>query len=347
MKKHINNLVKRAKSVKIKKVAMPNFKSLKLNKHQLSQFKNIRLPKIKFSLKSKNKKIYFTKLSILAIIFLYIIGGLIVGYLVYKKDANSPLINKALIIYPFPAALVNNRPISVLTINKQINYVQQYSKQSCQADSSTCQKIDSYATIRDRAIDQQVENKLISIEAKKMNVGVSQKDINNAYKKIADENGGDKEVEKVLSALYGMSVRDFKNLLETQLLRDKIDQTKIQRVEVRHILVADEEKAKSVIGDINSGKISFEDAAKQYSKDSNSKDKGGSLGNVARGVMPKEFDEVAFDKTTVGKTYGEPVKTDFGFHIIRVDKKTGIIKQNFQDWLDGLKKNAKVKKFFK
>ena len=52
-----------------------------------------------------------------------------------------------------------------------------------------------------------------------------------------------------------------------------------------------------------------------------SKAQGGSLGTFGRGQMVKEFDEAVFT-AEVGKVIG-PVKTDFGYHLIRVDELTG------------------------
>lgn len=64
----------------------------------------------------------------------------------------------------------------------------------------------------------------------------------------------------------------------------------------------------------------FEELARINSEDPGSKDKGGDLGFFERGAMVKEFDGVIFDQLKVGQTYYKPVKTDFGYHII---KKTG------------------------
>lgn len=350
----LSNLVEKTKS------SINNSSTYYSNKVKAQQF-NLNKPdlnkfKIKFNYKDytlanlkkmaqQNKKLFYTKLAIVVVVLLYIIGLISVSVAVYKYDNHSNLVRKLLYIYPLPAATVNYRPILVSTVYKQIGYVEKYTKQSCQADSKTCQQANAYSSIRDRAVEQQVENRLISNQAKKFNIQVTDKDVDAAYKQVIGNNGGDKEVSKVLSSLYGMTIPEFKDLLRSQLLKDKIDQKEIQRVDVSHILVADEVKANSVIADINSGKISFADAAKKYSEDSNSKDKSGSLGVIARGIMPPEFDDVAFNKAEVGKVYPTPVKTDFGFHIILVNKKTGTIKQSFQDWLTSIEKKAKIHKF--
>lgn len=90
-----------------------------------------------------------------------------------------------------------------------------------------------------------------------------------------------------------------------------------------HILVADEAEAKRIREEIAGGNISFEEAAKKYSS-CPSGEEGGSLGDFHRGQMVPEF-ETACCEMNEGEL-SAPVKTQFGYHIIRLNaKKTGEI----------------------
>ena len=84
-----------------------------------------------------------------------------------------------------------------------------------------------------------------------------------------------------------------------------------------HILVDSEDKAKALIAQIKKG-AKFEDLAKKESKDPGSGQRGGDLdwGNAANYVP--EFSE-AMTKLKKGQMTDTPVKTQFGYHIIRVD----------------------------
>lgn len=97
-----------------------------------------------------------------------------------------------------------------------------------------------------------------------------------------------------------------------------------------HILVESEEKAKEVIEEIKNGK-SFEEAAKEHSS-CPSKDQGGNLGESTRGKMVPEFEDAAFDME-VG-TISEPVKTEFGYHIIKLADKKEAGTISFEDVKD-------------
>lgn len=89
----------------------------------------------------------------------------------------------------------------------------------------------------------------------------------------------------------------------------------------RHILVKTEADMKQVQDKLKEG-ISFTSLAQEFST-CPSGSRGGSLGSFAPGTMVPEFDAVVFKpETKVGEVMG-PVQTEFGYHLIVVDKRTG------------------------
>ncbi len=85
----------------------------------------------------------------------------------------------------------------------------------------------------------------------------------------------------------------------------------------KHILVNTEKLAKKIKKEIIAKDITFEKAAKRFSKCSSGK-RGGNLGTFKKGDMVREFDNVIFAKDVqINKVLG-PVKTEFGFHLIEV-----------------------------
>jgi hypothetical protein len=77
------------------------------------------------------------------------------------------------------------------------------------------------------------------------------------------------------------------------------------------------DKIKAIEADIKSGKKTFEQAATESSEDG-SKTKAGDLGPFARGRMVKEFENAAFSLKP--GQMSEPVRSQFGFHLIKVEK---------------------------
>ena len=91
-------------------------------------------------------------------------------------------------------------------------------------------------------------------------------------------------------------------------------------VNASHILVATEDEAKDVLSKIKGGEMSFEDAARKYSS-CPSKENGGCLGEFSRGQMVPEFDEAVFAMAE-GEITESPVKTQFGYHLIKLNSKS-------------------------
>lgn len=99
-------------------------------------------------------------------------------------------------------------------------------------------------------------------------------------------------------------------------------------VNAKHILTDSEEKCSSILESIVNGSVQFEDAAKEHST-CPSGAKGGDLGEFGRGQMVKEFEDAAFD-AEVGHVVG-PVKTQFGYHLIKVEDKNDAKVAGFEE----------------
>ncbi|MGH6648579.1 peptidylprolyl isomerase [Aquabacterium sp.] len=104
-------------------------------------------------------------------------------------------------------------------------------------------------------------------------------------------------------------------------LRAEYDQIKAQNGDkeyrARHILVEKEEDAKALITQLKAG-AKFEDLAKKNSKDPGSAENGGDLDWAAPGNYVPEFSE-AMSKLEKGKFTETPVKSQFGYHIIKLE----------------------------
>ena len=120
---------------------------------------------------------------------------------------------------------------------------------------------------------------------------------------------------KVLSAVK-VSDEDVKKYYDDNLDRFKQGET----VNADHILVDSEEKALEILSKIESGEMTFGDAAKQYSS-CPSGQRGGNLGDFGRGQMVPEFDKAVFE-LEVGEITKAPVQTQFGYHLIKLNSKS-------------------------
>lgn len=107
--------------------------------------------------------------------------------------------------------------------------------------------------------------------------------------------------------------------LQAHFEANKAKYAKAEEVSASHILVDDEKAIQEIHAKIKNNEMDFATAAKEHSS-CPSKEQGGSLGSFSRGRMVPEFEEAAFNME-IGQI-SEPVKTQFGYHIIRLDEKT-------------------------
>ncbi|WP_423066440.1 peptidylprolyl isomerase [Devosia sp. CN2-171] len=92
----------------------------------------------------------------------------------------------------------------------------------------------------------------------------------------------------------------------------------VEEVHARHILVATEEEAKAIKAELDGGKP-FEVLAMEKTTDPSGKQNGGDLGFFQKGMMVPEFEAVAF--TLEPGKISDPVQSQFGWHIIKVEEK--------------------------
>lgn len=118
--------------------------------------------------------------------------------------------------------------------------------------------------------------------------------------------------EKVIKS--AVSDADARKIYDEQVAKIKPE----EEVSARHILVESEDKAKELKEKIKAGG-DFAALAKENSKDTGSKEDGGNLGYFGHGQMVPQFEEVVF-KLAKGEV-SDPVKTQFGWHLIKIEDK--------------------------
>lgn len=133
-----------------------------------------------------------------------------------------------------------------------------------------------------------------------------------------------------------VSEEDIKSYYENNKEKFAAD----EMVTASHILVDSEEKANVILKNINDG-LSFEDAAVQHSS-CPSKQAGGALGEFGKGQMVPEFEDAAF-AMQIGEI-SAPVKTQFGYHIIKVTDHTPEGSANFEDVYQQVKDSCFLEK---
>lgn len=203
-------------------------------------------------------------------------------------------------------------------------------------------------SLRRKAIDQAIGAKLLIDEAMRLDIQVSDAEVEESIVMMAEESGGMDELQKSLQK-QGVSEKDFRDQVRRGRRVDKLVEKivagapdpreddlkahfeqhreefqRAERVQAQHILVSPTEKTEEARKEarqkleeirerIENGS-DFGDEAAAHSDCPSGKQAAGSLGWFSRGMMVKPFDEAVFS-LQIGEL-SSIVETEFGFHII-------------------------------
>lgn len=166
---------------------------------------------------------------------------------------------------------------------------------------------------RRAVLNQLISNKLLLLDAKR-NLYEAEPAFKEELTRLKESLLINYAAEKAVSGA-AVSTEQIKEYYE----KNKEQFTVGESVNASHILVDSEELATEILTKINAGELSFENAAKEYSS-CPSKENGGNLGDFTRGQMVPEFDKAVF-AMEVGEITANPVKTQFGYHLIKLNSK--------------------------
>jgi foldase protein PrsA len=230
----------------------------------------------------------------------------------------------------------------VVTQTQFDSIIRQAKTQSQQSGQTAFPKTGTYAYNQYAAqvVTYLVTQEIINQAATEMRVTVTDKQIKDRIAQLEKAYGGAKKVDDILKK-QGMTRADLTQLMKDQLLDQAVYNKVVASAKVtdaqaqtyydknkssfntpetrtmRHILVKTKAEADKVRALLVGG-ADWKTVAKKYSIDPGSKNNGGSLGVVKPGAMVPAFDKAAFALKV--NVISQPVKTQFGFHVIQVTK---------------------------
>jgi parvulin-like peptidyl-prolyl isomerase len=291
-----------------------------------------------------------------AIIYVVVVAFVATGALVYlntpggkggvQQEAYAQKFDKAV-------ATVNGEEVPYEEYAYQLQgYLRQY-----QGQIAPNQVVGLKANILDNIINQ----KLIIQEAKKKNIEpeITDEDVQTQLDKVIEYYASSKEEFEEIIKKNGQTIEDVKNNIRENMVTQKrieamLDAVKAnvevsdqelakqyEEVTASHILIKTDDKedaeakakAEEVLAKAKAGE-DFAKLAKNYSEGP-SASRGGELGSFTRGRMVKPFEEAAFSME-VGEI-SDLVKTEFGYHIIKVTDKKEATGKEFEEKKEELK----------
>lgn len=183
-----------------------------------------------------------------------------------------------------------------------------------------------------------ISEKIVDLEIAKEKIEISTEEIDKELKNMEEQYGGEEALKMAMSNA-NLTEKDLKEEIRTNLSLKKIlasdltvsdeeisdyyeenkeQLTQKEQVDASHILVESEDLAKDIKKKLDAGE-DFAKLAEKHSTDEGTKDNGGNLGFFGKGEMVEAFEDVAFN-LGIGKI-SEPVKSEYGYHIILVNDK--------------------------
>jgi len=191
-----------------------------------------------------------------------------------------------------------------------------------------------------------VKERLVAEQARKSRLD-RDPDVQAALGLAADRVLAQAQMAKVVREGKGA---DYESMAREYYLAHPDEFKEPERIDVSHILIdtddrTDEqarERAEEVLHKLKSGEASFEELVEQYSDEPSAKDNHGHFKGVKRGKFVKPFENAAFALDKPGDITG-PVKTRFGYHLIRLDGRTPPGEQSFEKAKPALVKRMREK----
>lgn len=199
-----------------------------------------------------------------------------------------------------------------------------------------------------------IDNKIIEQEADKKDITITDKEITEELQTYIDSYGGEEAFQSALEQ-SGLTENDVKSDVENYLKIEKLLEPEIkvteeemktyfdenkesfneqEQVEASHILVDDKKTAEEVAQKLADGQ-DFAELAKEYSTDASNAESGGELGYFSKGEMAAEFEEAAFSMAK--GEISDLVKTEYGYHIIKVTDKKAAKEAVYEDHKEDIK----------
>jgi len=277
----------------------------------------------------------FLKYALIAIVIIYVALGVAFGVRLYAYGKTDKIDRIASNFYLFPIAQANRIILFDREYQYKVYWASNYAKKA---------QVEIPADLKSKILEDMVNSVVAIQQASANNIKVTGKDISFAIDQAISELGGEQKAKEFLKDYYGMKLSDLSTLMIPVIYQDKLKDSLFKQVKVRHILIKDEGKAKEVLQKIKDGG-NFEDLAKQFSEDEGSKGDGGLLAggeylNRDSGIIPEFTDAMmSLKKGQVS----DLVKTQFGYHIIKVEDVKGTVNQSFDDWIAGIVKKMKTR----
>lgn len=283
-----------------------------------------------------NSKVIWYRKTILGVVLLLVVGLLVTGCGEKKL------------------ATVNGEVVTQSEFERRLDTVQRYYESNMGVTFEGESGAEMLKNLQEMVLDQLVTEHLLQQEARKQKLTATKEEVQARIEQDKLSVGGEEAYLDILKNQVKMTEREYQTEVEKQIVVEKLYQQVVgtqtvsdeeiqnyyeenkanyiqpEQIKARHILVATEEEGNNILKEIKAG-ADFAQLAAEKSIDPSAKENQGDLGYFAEDAQfVQEFKDAAF-KLKVGEMTSKPVKTEFGYHIIRIEDKKSAGQQSFEE----------------
>lgn len=263
------------------------------------------------------------------------------------------------------AAVVNNEVITLSEVEQKVE------PELARQRVPLAERAKVRDQLRKTALDNLIGEKLLSAEVKQQQIEVTSQEVDAGIEDVQKQNGMTPEQFRTELVSAGYTEQGYRDFMRDHMARMRLLQMKVRsqmkiteedlraeyakyakesakdvELKARHILItvgphvtdAAVEKARlraeELAAEARKPGVDFAELAKAKSEGSSAAD-GGDLGTFRRGVMMPAFERVAFELEE--GQISDPVRTQFGFHVIKVEQRIPIGMQEFEELKEELR----------
>jgi peptidyl-prolyl cis-trans isomerase C len=264
-------------------------------------------------------------------------------------------------------ATVNGEVVTMGEFERRLETVQRYYESNMGLQFEGESGAEMLKNLQEMVLDQLITEHLLQQEARKKDIKATKEEVQERIEQDKLMVGGEQAYLDILKNQVKMTEKEYQAEVEKQIVVEKLYKQVVEvqtvsdeeiqnyyeenkgdfyspeQIKARHILVATEEEGNALIKRINSG-ADFAQLAVENSIDPTANENQGDMGYFAEDAQfVPEFKEAAF-KLKVGEITAKPIKTQFGYHIIKVEDRKAAGQQSLAEVKDSISEELKSNK---
>ena len=236
---------------------------------------------------------------------------------IYKFNFSDPFSYQVMKAFNLPAGTINGSKLLLSDYHDDLKFL----SSALAKKREGLPDLSAFEDMSDKVFYRQAANILVHQKLAGYGKSVSEDFLNGQVNLLITQSGGVKQAESTINAIYGLKLSQFKEMILRPLTEREFLQEALVADESLEINKQAKERAETVLQMALAEGVDFNALASQYTDDEVGVNTGGDLGWAIKGQLDPAWEEEIFALTD-GKVLPKVIKNKFGYHVVKVEKKT-------------------------